>query len=439
MMNFWEVFNDPIFRGPFWGSVFMSIASSLIGCIAIVRKKALFGESVSHSAYPGVIIGLFVSVFCGGGSEASLMLNILIFGSLFALTGFYLIEKLTEKYKISSDASQCYILASFFGLGLTLASIIQKSHGQLYKKIQALLYGQAATMGDFHILSYGLFAFVVLGFILLFFPYLKAYLFDVSFCDGMGLNSFVLKAGLILLFSFSVVLGMKSAGTILMCGILVAPAICALQLAHRFSSMLIIAATVGGLSAAIGVFLSMIIPEVTSLNSFPTGPAIVLVASCFCFLAFLMSPKKGLVVCCFRKFCFKRRCIKEHILKIMWKRSEISFAREDLVDLKIASKIMTSFCLYGLYRNGWVQKDVLNSYQLTKDGKKKAAYIIRLHRLWELYLSEHLGFLDHQIHKSAEEMEHIISPEIEKKLTRLLLDPKKDPHDQPIPQKEWLL
>ena len=37
--------------------------------------------------------------------------------------------------------------------------------------------------------------------------------------------------------------------------------------------------------------------------------------------------------------------------------------------------------------------------------------------------------------RSAEEMEHILTPEIEEKLTHILENPKHDPHHQPIPEK----
>lgn len=311
MANFFEFFYDPVFRGPFWGTIFMAIASSIIGCIAFVRKKTLFGESLSHSAYPGVIIGMLVSVSLGLKTDISMTTSILFFAFVFALLGFYLIETLRLKHKVSSDTAQCYILASFLGLGITLASVIQKSHSMWYRKMQMYLFGQAATMNDFHIILYGAFALVILGFVLIFFPFMKAYLFDPSFCRSVGLKSKPLRLSIIVLFALAVVIGMRSVGTILMCGMVIAPAICAKQLTQKFSSMIVVSCIIGAFSAGIGVYLSMVIPEVTALASFATGPAIVLVASCFCFCSFLFAPKKGLVVCLFRKLSFKKRCVNE--------------------------------------------------------------------------------------------------------------------------------
>ena len=79
-------------------------------------------------------------------------------------------------------------------------------------------------------------------------------------------------------------------------------------------------------------------------------------------------------------------------------------------------------------------KKLLVGYDLTEIGRKRAKRIIRLHRLWEAYLFTCLDIQAENVHKSAEEMEHIITPELEEELVKLLGDPKKDPHNQDIPE-----
>ena len=79
-----------------------------------------------------------------------------------------------------------------------------------------------------------------------------------------------------------------------------------------------------------------------------------------------------------------------------------------------------------------------NLFFLSPLGEKKARDVVRLHRLWELYLV-HLGHAKDRVHASAEEMEHIITPELEKQLTDFLKNPTKDPHNQPIPQRGHVL
>src|SRR5690554_5916872 len=83
-------------------------------------------------------------------------------------------------------------------------------------------------------------------------------------------------------------------------------------------------------------------------------------------------------------------------------------------------------------------KDLVNyiKYQgvtLTNKGKKTAASIIRKHRLWEVFLVEKLDFNWDEVHEIAEQLEHIQSEKLIKKLDAFLGYPKKDPHGDPIP------
>lgn len=84
------------------------------------------------------------------------------------------------------------------------------------------------------------------------------------------------------------------------------------------------------------------------------------------------------------------------------------------------------------------EKDMV-SYQkykgvhLSPTGKKAALQIIRKHRLWEVFLVDKLHFSWDQVHEIAEQLEHIKSPLLVKKLDEFLGFPKIDPHGDPIP------
>lgn len=73
---------------------------------------------------------------------------------------------------------------------------------------------------------------------------------------------------------------------------------------------------------------------------------------------------------------------------------------------------------------------------LTKKGQKIAVDIIRKHRLWEVFLLEHLGFGGEEVHDVAEELEHINSETLVDRLDKFLGYPKYDPHGGPIPNSE---
>jgi DtxR family transcriptional regulator, Mn-dependent transcriptional regulator len=66
-------------------------------------------------------------------------------------------------------------------------------------------------------------------------------------------------------------------------------------------------------------------------------------------------------------------------------------------------------------------------------GKKAALKVIRKHRLWEVFLVEKLKFNWDEVHEVAEQLEHIKSPLLIKRLDEFLGFPRFDPHGDPIP------
>jgi DtxR family Mn-dependent transcriptional regulator len=71
--------------------------------------------------------------------------------------------------------------------------------------------------------------------------------------------------------------------------------------------------------------------------------------------------------------------------------------------------------------------------QLTGEGKKVAANVIRKHRLWEVFLVDKLNFHWDEVHEIAEQLEHVHSKELIKRLDNYLGNPTFDPHGDPIP------
>jgi len=72
-------------------------------------------------------------------------------------------------------------------------------------------------------------------------------------------------------------------------------------------------------------------------------------------------------------------------------------------------------------------------FTLSDEGKKVALEIIRKHRLWEYFLVNKLQFGWDEVHDIAEQLEHINSPALIKKLDAYLDFPRFDPHGDPIP------
>ena len=77
--------------------------------------------------------------------------------------------------------------------------------------------------------------------------------------------------------------------------------------------------------------------------------------------------------------------------------------------------------------------------QLTKAGEKIALEVIRHHRLVESYLTEALGVPWDKVHAEADKWEHVISEEMEDRISAKLGNPTTDPHGAPIPTRDGSL
>jgi manganese/zinc/iron transport system permease protein len=446
-MNVYQFFTDAVLRAPTLGSMLMCLGASLVGVIVFLRKQSLLGESLSHAAYPGVIAGVILAGLMGLEDQNEITLTFLImFGAaITALLGLWCIQRLEQHLHIRSDSALCFILSAFFGIGLTMASQVQFSFSYLYRQAQVYLYGQAATMTDIHIFVYGGLALLILLMISLLYKEIQTITFNREFAKSLGINVRLVDGIIFVLIVLAVVIGIRSVGVVLMSAMLISPAAAARQYTNKLSLMFLLAGFFGLLSGFLGNYLS--VETTVHLKQFypstrlalPTGPMIVLVASLICLLSLLFAPERGLFLRLIRSARFRFRCMCENLLKVLWRygaHQPIPF--EQIAKHQTASKIYLRFVLWRLVRNGWVKKYENDTYKLTHDGEIWGSKIVRLHRLWEVYLVDYLGIGEEKVHVSAEEMEHIISPELEGELTLLLRDPKRDPHQQPIPPKTIL-
>lgn len=83
-----------------------------------------------------------------------------------------------------------------------------------------------------------------------------------------------------------------------------------------------------------------------------------------------------------------------------------------------------------------IEYEPYRSVRLTEAGQKIALEVVRHHRLLELYLVEALGYRWDEVHQEAEKLEHVLSEEMEERMSRALGNPMVDPHGDPIPTKE---
>ncbi len=128
--------------------------------------------------------------------------------------------------------------------------------------------------------------------------------------------------------------------------------------------------------------------------------------------------------------------VEENYLKAIYHLSE--GGESDVNTNSIADELNTKAASVTDMMRKLSEKDVINyqkykGVQISKKGKIIALEVIRKHRLWEVFLLEKLGFKWDEVHDIAEQLEHIKSPILIKKLDEFLGFPAVDPHGDPIP------
>lgn len=433
-----DFFCDPVLRASTIGSMLMGLSAALIGAILLVERRSLIGEALSHAAYPGILLAPLLAAQLKLPFSYPLLITAFVGALVATWVGARAVNRYQHQLKISPDVSLAIVSSLFLGLGVLFASRLQFVDPKAYQHLQTLLYGQVTTMTDGYLIVYALFGLVCLGSIAWKFRQIELALFDRQFAAALAFKRRGIDRALLLLLILSVIFGIRSVGVILMSGMLIAPPIAARQLTNRFSHLLIISGCFGVLSAFSGNVLALYLPMwFGSSSALPTGPVIILTSAFFCVATLLFAPKRGALFRLVRALRFRLVCLSENVLKTLWKEG----AHRSPIQLERLAKWQNGPSLFLFGALAYLRLKGLifwkkGNYALTRVGELRAAQLIRLHRLWELYLTSELHIDQARVHRSAEEMEHILTPALEEKLTKLLNDPKIDPHKQPIPKWE---
>lgn len=105
----------------------------------------------------------------------------------------------------------------------------------------------------------------------------------------------------------------------------------------------------------------------------------------------------------------------------------------DLADYLSVTKPSVSEMLRELSKEGLIQYKKYSKIKLTGKGHKIARNLTSKHRIIESFLKYILKIDTKKIHEEAHRLEHAFSDISIKKLSKLLGNPKVDPHGKPIP------
>lgn len=265
------------------GVSLLGAASGVIGCFAVLRRRALTGDALAHAALPGLCVAVLV---VGGRHLPMMLLGAFVSG----LLGIGVIAGLRQRTRIKSDAAIGIVLSVFFGVGVVLGSLIQRlSVGGRTAGLENYILGNAAGMLPRDVYQLGTLAIISGLMVLILFKEFRLLSFDPDFARSQGWPTGLLDFLMMALIGAAVVLGLPAVGVVLIVALLILPGATARFWTDRLHRMLWLAALIGAASGAVGTILSTTFPELK------TGPIITLVGTGFFVLSALFSPRRGLL------------------------------------------------------------------------------------------------------------------------------------------------
>lgn len=129
---------------------------------------------------------------------------------------------------------------------------------------------------------------------------------------------------------------------------------------------------------------------------------------------------------------------KEDYLKVIYEEGglEKTIPNKIISDKLGIAPASVSEMLSKLSKEGLITYQAYKGSVLTEKGCSACIDIVRSHRLWEVFLIQHLGYTWREAHEDAHLLEHIVSTRISERLNTFLNHPLTCPHGSLIPQRE---
>ena len=220
--------------------VLVAVLCAIAGTFVVLRGLAFIGDALAHGVLPGVAAALLLGV--PGMVGAAI-------GSLVMIAGVGLV---TQRTKLSSDTAIGLLFVGMLALGVIIVSRSDSFNGDIVR----ILFGEILGIDDADIVLLVV-ATVVIGALsaLLARPFLLL-CFDPEQADVSGFRSGRYHVVMLAMVAATVVVSFQAVGTLLVFGMLIAPAGAGALLARRVLAMMAWAAVLGSVSVYVGLLLS---------------------------------------------------------------------------------------------------------------------------------------------------------------------------------------
>jgi ABC-type Mn2+/Zn2+ transport system permease subunit len=261
---------DPFFDNEFLqrallAGVLVSIACAVVGTYVVLRGLAFIGDALAHGVLPGVA-GAVLLGWPG-------MLGAAV-GAVAMIGGVSII---TNRSRLSSDTAIGLLFVGLLALGVVMVSRSSSFTGDLV----SILFGELLGIGGTDLVVQGVttLAVVAIG-LLLARPFLVL-CFDPDLAQVMGYRARRYHHVMLALIAATVIVSFQTVGTLLVFGMLLAPAGVGALASRRVGTMMLVAGATGASATYLGLLASYHF-------SYAAGASVVLCAVLIFFAAFIV-------------------------------------------------------------------------------------------------------------------------------------------------------
>jgi len=220
----------------------VAIICSVIGLFLVLRRQSLFGDAMSHVAFGGIALGIFLNLY-------PIWTAFIV--SVLAALG---ITKLKESTKIPSDSAIAILLSSGLALGVVLISLSQGFSLDLF----SFLFGSILLVGFQDEITVLALSIAIISIICLLYKKLMYITFNEEQAKVSGLDVSKLNYLFIILAGITVITSIRLVGVLLISSLLVIPNITAMMFGRGFKKTAIISTIIAVCSVEVGIIFSYI-------------------------------------------------------------------------------------------------------------------------------------------------------------------------------------
>ncbi len=270
-----EPFRHEFMQRALFGCAVIGFTNGALSSFIVIRRLALMADAMAHSLLPGVAVALLLF---------GLMPGTLFVGALVAaLLVAFGTQIISNSSRIKEDTSLGLLFACSFSLGLVLISL-----SSVRVNVSDYLFGNILGLGDADLWTIYLISLVALPTLVAMERPLLLTTFEPSIASSQGVPVNKVKYLLMGLLVLAMISSLQAVGVILALGMLIAPAATIYLLSDSLAAMFWAGGILGSVGSCIGLLISFWL-------NLPSGPCIVLVLGGVFLLAYLFSPRYGIV------------------------------------------------------------------------------------------------------------------------------------------------